>query len=89
MMVLYRIEPGRVFPLHTHPHAQFGTILEGGGVFRVGDQSWTVRAGDGYYVPPDVPHELHTDGAKPSVILDVFAPQRDDFLNETVPADEP
>ena len=88
MLVLYRIEPGRVFPRHTHPHAQYGTILEGGGVFLVGEQSWRVHAGDAYYVPPDVPHELRTDPSVPSVILDVFAPERQDFLNEAVPADE-
>lgn len=88
MLVLYRIEPGRVFPRHTHPHAQYGTFLEGGGVFNVGDASWKVSAGDAYYVPPNVPHELLTDPGNPSVILDVFAPQRDDFLDETVPPDE-
>jgi quercetin dioxygenase-like cupin family protein len=89
MMVLYRIEPGRVFPRHTHPHAQYGTVLEGGGTFHVGDQSWTLRPGDGYFVPPDVPHELRSDPSKSTVILDVFAPRRDDFLNETVPSDAP
>jgi quercetin dioxygenase-like cupin family protein len=89
MMVLYRIEPGRIFPLHTHPHAQYGTVLEGGGTFRVGDNSWTIRPGDAYYIPPDIPHELHADPSTPSVILDVFAPEREDFLNETVLPDEP
>lgn len=89
MLVLYRIEPGRVFPRHTHPHAQYGTILEGGGTFQVGDRSWTIRAGDGYYVPSDVPHELHSDPAHASVILDVFAPERQDFLNEAALPDEP
>lgn len=88
MMVLYRIEPDRLFPLHTHPHAQYGTVLEGGGRFRVGDQTWTIGPGDGYYVPPEVPHELRTDPDHPTVIIDVFAPQRDDFLPETVPPDE-
>lgn len=89
MLVLYRIEPGRVFPLHTHPHAQYGTFLEGGGTFLVGEKSWKVRAGDAYYVPPDVPHELRADPKIPSVILDVFTPEREDFLPEAVPPDEP
>ncbi len=89
MLVLYRIEPGRVFPRHTHPHAQYGTILEGGGTFHVGDEEWKLRAGDAYYVPPEVPHELHTDPAAPAILLDVFTPERQDFRNETVPPDEP
>lgn len=89
MLVLYRIEPDRLFPRHTHSQAQYGTVLEGGGTFRVGDQTWTLRAGDAYYVPPDVPHELRTDRSSPSVILDVFAPERPDFLPEALPPDEP
>jgi quercetin dioxygenase-like cupin family protein len=88
MLVLYRIEPDKVFPKHTHPHAQYGTVLEGGGVFEVGDRSWHMGAGDAYYVPPNVPHELHTDSV-PTVILDVFAPEREDFLKEARPPDEP
>jgi quercetin dioxygenase-like cupin family protein len=88
MLVLYRIEPGRVFPRHTHPHAQLGTFLEGGGTFQVGDSSWTVRAGDAYYIPPNVPHELRTDATRPSVVLDAFAPQREDFLPEALPPAE-
>lgn len=88
MMVLYRIEPGRIFPRHTHPHAQYGTIVEGGGTFHVGGREWKLQPGDGYYVPPEVPHELHADPRRASVILDVFAPEREDFLNEAVPPDE-
>ena len=89
MLVLYRIEPDRRFPRHTHPHAQFGTVLEGGGTFQVGDRSWTMKAGDAYYVPPEVPHELLSDPRGPSVILDVFAPERGDFLHEALVPDEP
>lgn len=89
MLVLYRIEPGRIFPKHTHPHAQYGTVLQGGGTFQVGSASWEMGVGDAYYVPPDVPHELRTSGSVPTVILDVFAPEREDFLKETVPPDEP
>jgi quercetin dioxygenase-like cupin family protein len=89
MLVLYRIAPDTVFPRHTHPHAQYGTVLEGAGTFQVGDRSWTIRAGDAYYVPPEIPHELRTDASAPTVILDVFAPEREDFLKETVPPDEP
>jgi quercetin dioxygenase-like cupin family protein len=89
MMVLYRIEPGRIFPAHTHPHAQYGTVLEGGGTFQVGERSWKLSPGDAYYVPPHVSHELHADPSVPSVILDVFAPTREDFLKETVPPHEP
>ncbi len=89
MLVLYRIEPDRVFPMHTHRHSQFGTVLEGGGTFTVGGRSWTVGPGDAYCIPPEVRHELKTDPRAPSVILDVFVPEREDFLPEASAPDEP
>ena len=89
MLVLYRIEPDRLFPKHTHPHVQAGTFLEGGGTFQVGEASWVMRPGDSYSIPPNVPHELRTRRDGPSVILDVFAPEREDFLGEALPPDEP
>ncbi|MGA7923926.1 MAG: cupin domain-containing protein [Thermoplasmata archaeon] len=87
MLVLYHIDPHRTFPEHAHPQAQSGTFLEGGGSFRVGESVWRLSVGDAYFVPPNVPHELVTEDA-PSVILDVFAPGREDFLNEALPPDE-
>lgn len=86
MMVLYRIDPGSIFPLHSHPHAQFGFFLEGGGAFRVGDSTWKVKAGDSYYVPPGVQHELRT-GSRKSVVIDFFTPERAEYHSEAMPAD--
>ncbi|HXQ48385.1 MAG TPA: cupin domain-containing protein [Thermoplasmata archaeon] len=87
MLVLYRISPGCLFPRHTHPHVQSGTVLEGGGEFRVGDDVWKLVQGSSYVVPGGVPHELRSDPRTRTVILDVFTPRRDDFMSETVPHD--
>lgn len=89
MLVLYRIAPSSVFPKHTHPHAQYGTVLEGGGRFTVGEESWDMVRGDAYYVPPGIAHELRSDADGPTVILDVFAPAREEFLGEALPPDRP
>lgn len=89
MMVLYRIAPGSVFPLHTHPHVQSGTVLEGGGQFHVGDETWHLTVGSSYTVPGNVAHELVADAGGPTVILDVFTPRREEFRGETVPPDRP
>jgi len=87
MMVHYKIEPGKVFAWHNHPHAQFGVILEGGGVFRVGEAEWRARPGDGYFIPPGVFHELRTDEEKQCVLIDFFTPERDDYLAEALAPD--
>jgi unsaturated pyranuronate lyase len=87
MLVLYQIAPNSKFPWHAHPHVQSGTFLEGGGEFRVGQETWTMRKGSAYHIPGGVPHELVTHSAGPSVILDVFVPGREDFLPEAVAPD--
>jgi quercetin dioxygenase-like cupin family protein len=87
MMVYYKIEPGKTFALHDHPHAQFGVILEGTGTFRVGGKTWKVRSGDSYFIPPKVPHELVTEGNSPCVVVDFFTPERDDYLAECAEPD--
>ncbi len=87
MMVLYRIEPQRVFALHSHPHAQFGVFLEGGGEFRVGEAVWKMKKGDSYYIPPGISHELRTNEKEQSVIIDFFTPERQDYHSEAAPPD--
>jgi quercetin dioxygenase-like cupin family protein len=80
LMVLYKIEPGKTFSWHNHPHAQYGIFLEGGGDFRVGESTWKMRSGDSYFIPPGVFHELKTDPEKTSLIIDFFTPERQDYV---------
>lgn len=86
-MVLYRIETKSVFASHSHPHAQFGVFLEGGGDFKVGDSVWKVKKGDSYYVPPGVMHELKTAAGQQSIVLDFFTPERQDYHPEALAPD--
>jgi quercetin dioxygenase-like cupin family protein len=89
MMVLYRIQPGSVFPRHTHPHVQGGTVIEGGGAFRVGEETWNLVPGSTYLIPSNVPHELKSDPTKLTLIVDLFVPERDDFRSEVLSPDRP
>ena len=41
-------------------------------------QSFILKAGDSYYVEPNVPHGA--TALEEGVILDIFTPQREDFL---------
>ncbi len=86
LMVLYKIEAGKTFTWHNHPHAQYGIFLEGEGRFRVGDAVWDMKTGDSYFIPPSVFHELKTTQA--CVILDFFTPERSDYVGEALPADK-
>ncbi|MDA4129113.1 MAG: cupin domain-containing protein [Thaumarchaeota archaeon] len=84
MMVLYKIGPGSVFPLHNHRQAQFGVFLEGGGKFKVEETMWKISKGDSYFVPAGLYHELKTDRRLPSLIIDFFVPTREDYLKEAL-----
>lgn len=72
-------EKGAVGSVHTHPHEQISYILSGSFEYEENGVKHLLKAGDSYYVEPEVPHgavALEED----SVILDIFTPQREDFL---------
>ncbi|MGE5549025.1 MAG: cupin domain-containing protein [Bacteroidota bacterium] len=78
MTVEVRFAKGVAMPPHTHPHEQVSYILAGRFEGFIGGEKTILTAGDTYYVPPDVPHTV--TALEDSVILDVFTPQREDFL---------
>jgi quercetin dioxygenase-like cupin family protein len=78
MMVEVYFKPGAIGYEHEHPHEQMCYCLSGEFVFSVGAESRTLQAGDSVYVPSSTLH-----GAiciKEGRLLDVFTPQREDFL---------
>lgn len=78
MGVEARFEKGAVGEAHRHPHEQFSYILSGSFTYEVEGKTYTLRQGDSYYVAPN---ELHGATAlEDAVILDIFTPQREDFL---------
>jgi quercetin dioxygenase-like cupin family protein len=72
------LDPGAVAPEHSHPHEQFGLILEGSAVFRIGDETKELGPGSFYVIPGDTPHmaEAGPDG---TVLIDVFSPVREEW----------
>jgi len=78
-LVLFRLDAGAVIPTHTHPHAQHGFCLEGAGEFTIGDQTWKVSKGDSWFIPPGLPHEYRNGPRMPSLIFEVFTPQREEY----------
>ncbi len=70
--------PGGVGALHSHPHEQIVYVLEGEADFTLGSETRRIRQGDSVYVAPDVIHGVVA--ITEFRALDVFCPQRDDFL---------
>lgn len=79
MMVEVNFEKGRALPKHSHHHEQVSYIVQGSFEFDLDGEKRTVKAGDSVYMAPNVEHgvlALEED----SKVVDVFSPQRDDFL---------
>jgi len=72
------LEPGSVVPEHSHENEQLGMVLSGSLMFRVGDESRELGPGGTWRIPANVPHEVVT-GPAGAVVIDVFAPTRDDW----------
>ena len=71
-------ETGAEGALHTHPHTQLSYVLSGSFRYTVEDESVILNSGDSVVVPAGTPHgTLCLEGG---VLLDVFAPMREDFL---------
>lgn len=70
--------PDRGFPRHQHPEEQLGMVVEGEMEFTIGDETRTIRAGDVYVIPSEVPHEGRTHELA-CLMLDIFAPPRSGF----------
>jgi quercetin dioxygenase-like cupin family protein len=72
------LDPGAVVREHSHEHEQLGLVIRGSVRFRVGDETRELGPGGTWRIEPNAPHEVQagTDGA---VVLDVFAPAREDW----------
>ncbi|MCM3160700.1 cupin domain-containing protein [Metabacillus litoralis] len=66
---------------HSHPHEQVSYIIQGSFEFNLNGNVQIVEKGDSVYIPANTLHgvkALEDD----CIILDVFTPQREDFLEE-------
>jgi quercetin dioxygenase-like cupin family protein len=78
MTVEFQFDQGAVGALHSHPHEQVGFVVSGRFEFTLSGVTSVLSAGDSYYVPSGLVHGVKTLEA--GVLLDVFTPQREDFL---------
>ena len=71
-------EKGAVGAVHQHEHEQVSYIVSGSFEYVADGIKYTLKAGDSYYVAPNVPHGA--TALEDAVILYIFTPQREDFL---------
>jgi quercetin dioxygenase-like cupin family protein len=72
------LDPGGVVPEHQHEHEQLGMVIEGHIRFRIEDETRELGPGGMWTIPSNAPHEV-TAGPEGAVVIDVFAPIREDW----------
>jgi quercetin dioxygenase-like cupin family protein len=72
------LAPGALVAEHAHENAQLGLVIRGSVEFRIGDEACELGPGGTWRIPPNVPHEV-TAGTDGAVVIDVFAPAREDW----------
>ena len=78
MMVKVAFETGGIGAAHQHPHTRMSYVESGAFAITIADETRTLRAGDAYYIPPNVRHGAFCE--KAGVLVDVFTPMREDFV---------
>ena len=78
MMVEVNFAKDAVGEIHGHVHEQISYIIKGSFQVNIDGEKKIVKAGDTFYIKPNALHGVLA--LEDAIILDVFTPQRDDFL---------
>jgi quercetin dioxygenase-like cupin family protein len=85
-MAVVDLDPDVALPEHRHENEQLGFVISGVITMRIGAESQTLKPGDTYAIPSNVPHDALA-GPEGCTVADVFAPIRSDWAGLKV--DEP
>ncbi|WP_237389723.1 cupin domain-containing protein [Bacillus sp. USDA818B3_A] len=79
MMAEVSFQKEAIGAIHSHPHEQVSYIVQGSFEFHLDGKVQRVVKGDSVYVPSNTLHGVKALEDN-SIILDVFTPQREDFV---------
>ena len=77
-LALVELEPGIHLPEHAHANEQLGLVIEGSITFTIGGETRTLGPGGVWRIPGETPHFADV-GPEGAVVVDVFAPVREDW----------
>jgi quercetin dioxygenase-like cupin family protein len=77
----FDLKRGGVVPRHAHENEQVSIVLSGALLFRIEGREITVRGGEVMQIPGNVAHEVEV--LEDTVVMDVFSPLRQDWLDKT------
>lgn len=77
-LALVELAPGSVVPEHRHENEQMGMVVSGSVTFTVDGETRTLGPGGTWRIPSNRPHDVVT-GPDGALVVDVFAPAREDW----------
>jgi quercetin dioxygenase-like cupin family protein len=77
-MAVVELAPGAIVPEHRHPQEQLGICITGSVTFSIGEETRELGPGGTWRARSNVPHAVQA-GPEGAVVIDVFAPVRDDW----------
>ena len=77
LMTEFKLEGGRVLPMHSHPQEQTGYLVSGHIVLTIGGVPHDILPGDSWVISGGVMHGA--DIRETSVAIEVFSPVREDY----------
>lgn len=78
LMGQFKIAEGSAIPAHSHPHEQTGILISGKLRFNVAGEIFEAQSGDSWCLPGGVEHSA--EALEEAVVVEVFAPVREDYL---------
>ena len=78
LLAEFRLQAGRILPLHAHLYEQTGYLVAGRLRFTIGAERFEAGPGDSWCVPANVPHAAEV--LEDAVAIEVFSPLREDYL---------
>ncbi|MFC6799134.1 MULTISPECIES: cupin domain-containing protein [unclassified Haladaptatus] len=78
MVTKMHFKQGKDVPRHSHDSEQSGYVVSGRYRLQFGEYDELLEAGDSYSIPGGVEHSYEI--LESGVVIDVFAPPREDYL---------
>jgi quercetin dioxygenase-like cupin family protein len=82
-IAVVELAPDSIVPEHRHANEQCGLVIEGEVTFRIAGEERLLGPGGTWRIVSDTPHSVVT-GPAGAVVVDVFAPTRDDWDDRPV-----
>jgi quercetin dioxygenase-like cupin family protein len=88
VQVRTEISPGVASGWHSHPGEEIGYIITGNVDMEIAERATMhLRAGDGFLIPPRVPHNAHDLGPETGIMLSTYLVEHDQPLTTLVTRD--